>query len=284
LAGCGGAHHGPLPVAQLSHSSISRAEFNLNVAYSERYFAGLGEISGGSATFRCAGSQVSTPCSRVRQQVLGRLIEEHAILDYARLHHIRLSLADRIRVSEETQSLVALRGGRSWPFSSSRQNNAFFRQLVTRELLVRTVEEAVVPESLTHGLMLHVRKFVLPVASATESHAVYRQAVDLATDGKPVPASALVRTEWVAPFRIKPSLRQALLDARPGQFTGPFGHGDAYQVIQLLGKEYRRYGKPARTSIELGYFRRWLRRAVQAERPNCFTSQGHTMACPAEND
>jgi hypothetical protein len=216
----------------------------------------------------------------VERQVLGRLIEEHAVLDYAKLHHIRLSLADRIRAREESQALVALRGGRTWPFSSARQNAEFFHQLVTRELLVRTVEESIVPRSLTYGLMLHVRKFLLPVSSEADRGKVYRQAVDLATDGKPVPAGALNRTEWIAPFRIKPSMRQALLDASPGQFTGPFGHGDSYQVILLLGKKQRHYGKPARTALELRYFKGWLRRAVQAEHPICFGSQGRTMACP----
>jgi hypothetical protein len=216
--------------------------------------------------------------------VLGRLIEEHAVLDYARSHHIQLSLADKIRAEAEAQSLVSLHGGRSWPFSSSRQNTAFFHQLVSRELLIRKVEDVVLPRSLSYGLMLHVRNYLLPIAGTAASPTVYRRAVDLATEGKPVPAGATVRTEWMAPFRLQPAMRQALLDAHPGQYTGPFAHPDTYQVILLLGKAHRRYGKPARDALELSYFHHWLARTVAAERPVCYGNQGRIMACPVQND
>jgi hypothetical protein len=259
---------------------ISRSEFQRYLDYTVRFYAWLGRSQ---ARLGCQNNKPNRACTRLRSEILGRLIEEHVVVAYARRHDIVLQPSDQAAVDREATAETAGSGGA--PLSSNLGvSGSFLRAVLARELLVRRVEETVAPATAKSGPSFHLRKIIIPIASRGQRAVAYRQAIELATYGRPVPVGADVRVEWVARFRLPADLRSALAVARPGQYTGPFPAASraysAYLVVQLLGSGPHAYGKPARQALEARYFRFWIHRQVQQAGPKCFTASSTPTPCP----
>jgi hypothetical protein len=274
LSGCGSSHATVRPLALVSGQPITRQEFQQYLTYSLHFFSWL---YGPDAVqpFGCTSRQAQSTCARLREQVLARLIEERVVFAYAQRHHIRLRLQDRLAIDQELANVR--QSGQVAKLSTS---SSFMRAMLDRELLVRRVEDAVAPADAKAGPSVHIRKISLPVGVSGRAR-VYRQAVNLATEGRGVPAGAQSREEWEALFRLGSTLRRGLAAARPGQFVGPFHRPGGYLVIQLLGRGEHSYGQPARQRLEGAYFRTWLRIQLERAAPHCFAPSGSTIDCPS---
>src|SRR5205085_3451927 len=163
---------------------------------------------------------------------------------------------DRLRVDSDVAVLLARDTTAAQLISEHRITRAFVRTLLEQEELTRKVERAVTRGRADVGFEVHIRRYSIPTGSGRSTAQALQDALDLATDGKPSPGTA-VRTEWVAPLRLNRRLRLALSTAEPNQYVGPFYGRSGYLVIQLLGKGRHRYGRPARIALEAKYFRSW---------------------------
>lgn len=282
LCGCDSSRHTARPLALIGKQSISRSEVQKYLDYTLRFYSWVGGTRSSSRS-RCGSSDSSAACARLRQQLLGRLIEERVVLWYARQHHITLNTADVAALDREVATLQDP-GGRPAAYSRLGISSSVLRSVLARELLVRRVEDAVAPKSAKVGWSLQVRKITIPAAAGANQHALYRRAVELATYGRPIPPEASARVEWVAPFRLSPEVQRALAAAQPGQYTGPFSQGGGYLVVELLARGNHAYGTPARQALEARFFRSWLRRELQQVRPQCFTASGTETSCPRYNN
>lgn len=255
---------------------VSNQEFQQYFAYSLHFY---GWLYGPDSVqpFGCRVARTSASCARLREQVLARLIEERVVLAYAQRRHIALQPQDQLIIARELHTLTAA----SPSPSQLHVTSSFLRAMLTRELLIRRVEDAVAPPRDKAGPSLHLRKFLLPF-SGPNHHSLYRRAVDLATSGRDAPAGAETREEWVAAFRLDGDLKAALLAARAGQFVGPVSRHSGYLVVEVLGRGDHAYGRPARTVLETASFHTWLRRQLHGASLRCYDSRGLPTSCPAE--
>lgn len=278
LAACGSSSHAvDPPAARVGTAAISWADVQRYVDYSLRFYAWSHTLS---RARRCPPGAQDRSCALVRQQALRRLIEEQLVLAYARRHAIALSAAQRQAIHVQLRSMARAHGSEPSLLSRLQVTRTFLRKLLEREALVQSVEEAVAPAWARAGPTLRVRKVALFFGGAADKQAAYRQAQTLATDGGPLPARALARVEWVAPFRLAPALLSALTAAQPGQYTGPFSHARSYLVVQLLARSVHPYGSPARLELEARYLHSWLRRQWQRTQPVCFDKSDTKVSCP----
>ena len=280
LAGCAGRHPPVRAAAVVAGAPIRQVDVQRYMDYTARFYAWAKGADAYRAWMRCERQAKDRQCRRLHEQVLARLIEERVVLSYAKQHHIALSPGDRSRITREMRRLTDTNRGTTTLFTRGRVDPTLMRSILQREILVQKVEDAVAPASARGGTSFHVEKFLLPVDQNQPRSAVYRQAVDLATDGKPIPAAAQVRFEWLAPFRLEPEERSALEQAQPGDHVGPFAHPRGYLVILLLARGTHAYGQPARLILETRYFHAWLARQVHRASPTCFDPSGATISCP----
>jgi len=276
LIGCGSSGTHPNHIAAADGAHITNAEVQQNIEYVLHFSAWVDPGSITTQAGMCLGTKVSAGCLRLRRQVISRLVEQHVIQAYARQHAITLGPSDHARVDKQVARLVAADAETSSLFNGHLISPRFMREVLSTELLVQKVEGRLFARQSRAGIAYHVRKFLIPTGSRA-----YRQATDLATDGKPVPASAVVREEWVAPFRLTGQLKQDLQAASAGEFIGPLSEAHAYLVVELLGKGHHRYGHPARAALETRYFRAWLAAQVQKNGPQCYDSHTNPARCPA---
>jgi len=275
LIGCGSPAAPPRGVAAVDSVRITNAEVQQNIEYVLHFSAWVYPGSITIHTGTCTGKKVSAACLKLRRQVVSRLAEQHIIQRYARGHKIALGPSDRARVDKQVGRLQAVDAETSSLFNGRLISPRFMRDVLSTELLIQKVEARLFARRSRGGMAYHVRKYVIPLSSRG-----YRQATDLATDGKPVPASAVVREEWVAPFRLSGQLRQDLQAASAGEFIGPIAAGRAYLVVELLAKRHHRYGRPARGALETRFFRGWLAGQVRKIRPQCYDSKTNPTPCP----
>jgi len=276
LIGCGSSGPRPNHVAAVDGTHITNAEVQQNIEYVLHFSAWVDPGSITTHAGMCSGKKVSAGCLRLRRQVINRLVEQHIIQAYARRHKIRLGPSDQVRVDKQVTRLVAADAETSSLFNGHLISPRFMREVLSTELLVQKVEAHLFARRSNAGIAYHVRKYLIPTGSRA-----YRQATDLATDGKPVPARAVVREEWVATFRLTGQLKQDLQASSAGEFIGPIAEGHAYLVVELLGKGHHRYGHPARAALETRYFRGWLAAQVRKNGSQCYDSQTNPTRCPA---
>jgi len=279
VAGCGASHSGTPPVAIVAGRPISWSDYQQYLDYSLRFYASAYHSPGRSSTRSCQPFDNRPPCSTLGRQLLASLIHERVVLSYASRHHIRLSSGDTRRIDSE---LAAMEGGTGnhLPIAGMHLRRSFLWNLLARELLVERVERAVVAGRASAGPSFHVRKYILPRLPDHGAVPVFKEALDLATDGRPIPAGTGVRDEWVAAFRLTGREQEALSAAQAGQFAGPFPGPRAYLVMQLLGAGRHTYGLPARRVLEAKYFHAWLQTAVRQADPSCFSGSGKRVVCP----
>lgn len=281
LAACGSHHAATSMVASVGNSRISVADLQKNVSYAARFFSSKGVTATGA--FVCGASSTRHDCTALRRQVLIRMIEERVVLQYAGGHHIVLDSSDQSRLAWAVANLGSSSTSGSTSLSRLHLSQGFLTNLLGRQMLVQKVEKAVVPVSVISGTVLHLRKFIIPAVGSAGSKRAHGAALVLATDGAPIPIGTSVRTEWEAPFRLPAPYRTSLAAAHPGDFIGPFSRPDGYEVIEFLGKAWRRYGGPARIPLEQAYFRSWLLREIRLARPVCFSRSGSQVTCPVPN-
>lgn len=281
-AGCGSSKPLITPIAQIGPQSISRDSYRQNLNYAIRFFQSAYGNQASLDESHCV--RPSTPCNHLRKQLLRRLLEESVVIQYAEHHHIHLSAADRTEVSvqlarlDEAGSVIAQMVARK---QISRQ---FLRSLLDTELLVHRVETLVVPSSSQEGFAYHLRTVTIPFAPGGRGLNAYHRALNLATDGRPLPRRAVVRIAWIPPRHLALNVRNLVALAEPGQYVGPFKRQDAYLVVQVLGSGSHRVGRSARVSLETRYFHRWIERMLVADHPICFSSSATTVACPGPMD
>lgn len=279
LAGCS-SQRSIQAAALVGGKPIAWSDYQKYLDYSLRFYA-WARRPAQNWSLRCDDTSRTPACARLRQEVLARLIQERVVLSYASTHHIALSRSDRRRIDIELDVLL---GGSSGPaITDMRVDRSFLRDLLAREMLVRRVQESVVSGRASSGPSFHVRKFIIPRSPSRPDAQAFKGALDLATDGQPVPAGTQVRDEWVAAFRLGDRELKALTAAQPGQYTGPFTGPRAYVVIQLLGEGSHAYGRPARDMLQARYFQAWLRAAIRRAAPTCFTRTGARAVCPASD-
>jgi len=276
LFGCGSSGSRPNHIAAIDGGHITNAEVQQNMEYVLHFSAWVDPGSITTHAGMCTGKKVSAGCLRLRRQVISRLVEQHIIQAYARQHKITLGTSDQARVDQQVARLAASDAETSSLFNGHLISPRFMREVLSSELLVQKVEAHLFARQSRAGIAYHVRKYLIPKGSRA-----YRQATDLATDGKPVPASAVLREEWVAPFRLTGQLKQDVQAASAGEFIGPMTQSHAYLVVELLGKGHHRYGHPARAALETRYFRDWLAAQVRKKGPQCYDSQTNPTPCPA---
>jgi predicted small lipoprotein YifL len=279
LTGCGSSRPaGAPPAASVAGESISQPLLHQYVTYAVKFYS-IGAASPiGSAGTLCR--RPSPACTRLQNQVLRRLLEERVVVHYAHAHHIALSASDQRAVDAELAQLRADPTPVGELLARRLMSVQFCRRLLAMEMLVRKVEKAVVPVEAERGFAFHLRSFTIPIAPGGHGVHAYHRAVDLATDGTPIPRNASIRASWIAPSRLAANVRRVISAAQPGDFVGPFRKPGAYLVIQLLGKRVHRYGRPARQHNESVYFRRWLDRQLRAGAPRCFSRAGKERPCP----
>lgn len=252
-------------------NSVSVAEVQSYVDYRSRFYS----ANHGTA-IHCTQHRLTSECRALWQSALSRLIEERVILHFSAGHHIDLSASDQARVRSELSKLTSPTAfGPAAAYRGAGVGKSFLSAVLSRELLVRQVENAVAPSSTKKGKSVEIDRLTIPATSGG-----YQAALTLATQGSPVPTDATIRREWVAIFRITGDLRRALDAATPGQYIGPFSKPSAYLVVHLLKKSVHAYGSPARTALETSFFRMWLAHQLAAAHPQCFDATGKTARCP----
>ncbi|MBV9281891.1 MAG: hypothetical protein JOZ41_17570 [Chloroflexi bacterium] len=276
LAGCGSAGHGPSAAAVIGGHPILPADVQAYVDYSVRFDAWANHQPASRPP--CAAGRGGRQCALLRRQALIRLLQERVVQDYARRHGVRLTAADQSGIDRQ---LAIAAGPGSTLLRRLGVSRSFLRAVLARQMLVQRVEAAVAPDWARQGPSVHVRRYVIPYG--TDPVQAREEAVTLAIDGKPIPAAASIRDEWIADFRLAAPLQETLAVADPGQFAGPYDQGSAFLVIQLLGRGTHRYGRPAREELASRYFHTWLAEAFRQTRPVCYGADGKTMACPPLN-
>jgi hypothetical protein len=267
-------------VAIVNGHPISRADVLGYLDYARKFYAWANGSSLGSDHRPCSLTRPTSACRRLENQVLARLIEERVILDYAAARGLALTPYDQHRVSVELQGLDARSSGTEALFTREGIVPRFMRQILASQLLVQEVEDQVLASAEIGGPSYHVRKFVVPLLPTEQRKAIYREALDLATAGTPVPRRASVKVEWVASFRVPTAIREGLDASTPGQYVGPFATGSGFLVYQLLGKGHHVYGGPARALLEPRYFKSWLQIRVARSHIQCFAASGSGIRCP----
>lgn len=257
---------------------ITAADVHAYVRYADLYY---GSAYGTGSTGDCAQRHAPAACRAVLDEALSRLIQERVVAAYATAHHIVLTRSDEHRIN------VQLAGLRLTDPTTARllQTHAlavtFLRKLLRTEALVSKVEDRVTSGAADMGYSFHVREFSFPAGGAGGSPAAYRQAVHLATDGKPVPLDATESSRWIAAFRLSQPEVQSLRAASDGNFVGPFQRSGTVLVLQRLGAGMHRYGRPARAELRTRLFKQWLAEQIRRESPVCYGSSGKTVHCPA---
>jgi hypothetical protein len=216
----------------------------------------------------------------VRTQSLVRLLQERLVERYARRHSIHLTADDQAQIDLELAQLEAGSAPTRRLFSRHTVDRSFMREVLVRQLLVQKVQARIAGSQDVAGFEFHVRRLVFPVPPGGDRKAVTRQAIAVARRG-PLPPGTVQKKEWVAPFRLLPSMRAALEIAPPGKYVGPFDSARSIVLLQLLGSGEHRYGAPARAWIEANAFRQWLRRQVHRVRLRCSNSRGILAPCPS---
>jgi hypothetical protein len=281
LAGCGGHSTTQLDVATVDGSPITQADLRAYVSYSLSFYAwAYGTDVAGSGP-ACAQASRDPGCLRVRRQALRRLLEEKVIERYALSHGIALSPANRVQAARETSDLLAQDTTAAQLLSEHKINRAFITVLLDHEMLIRKVEAIVSRGVPRAGESFHLRELRVPRIAGIDDARVYRQAVNLATDGKPVPLGTSVRTLWVAIFHLPSDVLKAVTPAARGQFVGPFPYKSYYLDVQFLGRGTHLYGRPARLILKTRRFRDWLNAEVLHANPRCLDGAGHDQPCPA---
>jgi hypothetical protein len=284
LTSCGGHPTPGDAAATVDGQTITHVDVRAYVDYALSFYAWADGADPAASNPGCTPASRDAGCLRVQNQALRRLIEEDVIEQYAAGHGIALSASDRRAVSRNTEQLLSLDTTAKQLLAEHKITRAFVLVLLTRETLVRKVEAEVGRNQPGSGPALDVREFEIPRRAGVDDAGTYHQAVDLATDGRPVPPGTMVRTSWVARFHLAPGLVEALASVSRGQFVGPFTHAGYYLDVQLLGRGIHRYGKPARLALQADYFRRWLDSRVSTARPQCFDLREHGMPCPSPQD
>lgn len=279
LAGCGSsaARPAPKPIAIIGGDPITPQTLRSYVSYAASYYTV--RYAGAKPTKRLCPQRWAA-CTRLTNQVLKRLLQEYAVFHYAARHHITLSASDRRRVEAQLSALRALGTTPAQLIASHKVTVPFLRHLLQTEMLIRKVEAQVVPAVKQSGFGFRLRTFAIPIAPGGHGLHAYQKAVDLATDGKPVPRKAIVRTSWVPRSRLAANLRQPVEAAKPGDFVGPFRTTTGYLVIEVLRRGPHELSTKARQRREAHAFRIWLATEVTRLKPQCFQTGGKTRVCP----
>lgn len=268
FAGCGshaGGARTPTPrAASVAGTSITYPELDTYLRYANRFFSAAypGTVKG--AGMSCGAAKVTAACAAVRKQVLARLIQQQVVRQYAQQHHIFLSASDERKVNQELKLLLDPSSDTADLYDHSPRTRRFLRQVLETQNLVLKVENAVVGPRAARGFAYHLEKVSIPGGKQGN-----REALNLSTDGKPLPLDASVRDEWEAPFRLDHTVAQAVSSAKNGEYVGPFPRSGGYLVVHVLGSGLHRYGRPARTFLLTRLFRAWLRDHVRAAHPRC---------------
>lgn len=278
LSSCGSSHSAASSIAVAGGDPITRSDLQAYMDYTVRFYAWAHHTSTDLIS-TCHVFDRKAGCPLLQQQALSRLIEEKVVLAYARDHHIQLSAADRSRIQRDLAQLQTASGGTSL-LTKLHASSAFMQSLLTTQLLVQKVEDAVSPPSARSGPSFHVRKFLVPAPSGRARGTAHGAALTLATDGNPVPSGTRVSVEWVASFRLSHPLKHLLSLAEPGQYLGPLLQRSSYLVVQLLGKGRHSYGRPARQELTTRYFKSWLAQALHGGGLHCYSASGRTVPCP----
>lgn len=275
LSACG-SHHTAFPrvVAQVSGDTISAGELNEYMRYAAIFDS---VVYPDSSEASCVRSVSSPTCANFRVGVLARLIEERTVLAYAARNHISLSASDRLAARAQLRAMMAPSAPTARLFYTGVSRD-FVSQVVQRQLLIQRVEERVVGRAARRGLEYRIRKIGIP--SSGNAGADTRRLLQIATSGT-LPADAAERTEWMAPFRMKPAVRRALAVAQPGEYVGPFTRPGYLLLIQLLARRSHRYASAAHQVITSRLFGRWLAGAVAAAHPRCLDHRGFMAPCPS---
>jgi hypothetical protein len=268
-------------VAIVNGQPITRADLKTHADYALQFYAWTYGSDVGSSDPSCTLRSKDVGCRRLEQQVLRRLIEEKVVEEYAAGHRIALSAEDQSAARREATDLLANDTTAANLLAEHKVNRSFIEVLLDREALIRRVENVIGRNQPRAGQALHLREFEVPRLTRQDDARTYQQAVDLATDGRPVPPGAMVRTSWIARFHLSAELLNALSTVSPGQFVGPFSHSGYYLDVQFLGRGVHRYGKPARLELQTAYFRQWLAVQVKRAHPQCFDRTGQEQPCPA---
>jgi hypothetical protein len=277
VTGCGSSGHAPSAAAVIGGHPISPADVQAYVDYSVRFDAWARHQPAGSRP-TCTAGRGGGQCGLLRRQALIRLLQERVVQNYARSHGVTLTAADRSGIDRQ---LAIAAGPGSTLLRRLGVSRTFLRAVLARQMLVQRVEAAVAPDWARQGPSVHVRRYDIPYG--TDPVQAREEAVTLATDGKPIPAAATVRDEWIADFRLAAPLQETLAVANPGQFAGPYDQGSAFLVMQLLARGTHRYGRPAREELASRYFHTWLVGAFRKARPVCYGPGGKAVACPPLN-
>jgi hypothetical protein len=259
--------------------SISESALQQNVDYAMSFYAWAYGTDASRAKSCNQGSR-DPNCLRVRGQVLGRLLEEDIVAQYASAHHITLSASDLNVVYEDVLQLVSQGTTVAQLLAERKINRGFISDLLARESLVRKVEQAVTAGRAESGPAVHVARYTFSIGNGTSRGRAYQLALALATDGRLVKGSAALHTQWIALSRLPSAVRDAVAGAHNGQSLGPFGDGQAYVVYRLLERGTHRYGRVARATREAQLFRAWLSRQLRREGPRCFDQGGAAVSCP----
>jgi hypothetical protein len=267
LAACGhrAAHTIPTPTGATAANgrAIPSSTIDRYVRYAAQFFSAAYPGSIG-ATRHCTAASTSAACRLLRDQVIARLLQQSAVVEYAHAHHIALSAADRAAVTTEMQTLTDPTSETADLYRGGSAQRAFVHQILLTQAVVLKVEQEVVGARASAGDAYHLDKYLIP----TGSHA-QRQALDLATDGKPIPADAILHTEWEATFHLHGALKSALAVAEPGDFVGPFKQSGGYLVVHVLDHRTHTYGRPARVAFMTALFRAWLRNQFRRDHFTC---------------
>ena len=273
LSACG-AHHETSPgiAARVGGRAITEAELRAYTRYAATFDS---VVYPDSAEATCVRSPARQACATFKAGVLGRLIQERTVLNYAALHHIRLSAADNLAAQTQIRHLTATSAPTSRLFRLG-ISRRFVTQVVRTQLLVQRVEERVAGTRARRGPESRIRKIGIPISGNTSRD--NRRLMQVAATGK-VPADAAERTLWMAPFKMKPDVRRALSAARPGEYVGPFSRPGYLLLIQLLERGTHRYSAAAHAIITSKLFSAWLARAVAAAGPRCADTAGRMTPC-----
>ncbi|GAC1405739.1 MAG: hypothetical protein NVSMB52_19490 [Chloroflexota bacterium] len=277
VTGCSKHSVGATPAASVAGKSISWSEVQAYVDYAVNFY----RRDSKTKTIRmspCTAKSTTPVCIRLHRQVLRRLLEERVILVFAHKHGIVLSTPELRRISRELRSLTA---EAHFADKSLKQHQlAFLHRVLVNEALVQKVEDQAVGQESRAGQAFHLLTISIPIDPVVGKLKAYREAVDLATDGQPIPPEAGMRVDWKAAFRLPVRMYTALVAAKSGQYIGPFLQGDRYVDIQYLGKGIHRLGGPARAVLKTKNFRQWLYAQLVSGRPGCFRVNGTAIGCP----
>jgi hypothetical protein len=269
-----------VPAAVVGGQAISRSDVRRYAEYTQRFFAWAHhDALVGALT--CPGASASPACATFYSQVLARLIEESVVMRYAIRHHLSLSQADASRIDDEMIRFEGDRSSNASFFSAVHADRGFVRAVLGRQLLIEKVEAAIVPLSATVGPTLHLREIVLPYSNKNQGSQRLSQAAGLLRGNHDKLNGERTKVRWEAVFRLDADVRSALARVRPGQWAGPFARRDSVIVFQLIARQFRRYGRPARVAIETQFFRDWLDRRLTHLVVHCLNPSGFRVACPA---